>query len=242
MERHDPVILALKQAAHQGVTATELKKKHKVAPSKIDQLISEGSVRGPVKIGRTKRYFLAEHAPSYDLMAGRIEEVLCGAGLKLTSISKLEDTVKPIVKSLFGDALSALKSEGRIVEVKDARRSKFYLHRDPLLEQLRPEAHPPEVSSEATAKPASAVSLDQVRPVYEALKTQQGGITAVTISDVLKGLKTSKVELHRLLLDEVKKGRVTLHRATTTNFPKEVIDAGINIAGEQHPFVTFAIR
>ncbi|HVX76249.1 MAG TPA: hypothetical protein VHB49_08985 [Bradyrhizobium sp.] len=240
MERHDPVILALRQAADQGVSATELKKAAG-ASSKISQLTAEGTIRGPIKIGRAKRYFLVEHAPDLHRIAGRIEQVLHGAGLKLTSLSKLEAIVKPILKTLFSDALSALKAEGRIVEVKDARRSKFYLHREPLLEQLRLEVPISEPSSETT-KPASEVSLDQVRSIYEALKTQQGGISAVTISDVLKSLKADKAELHQLLLEEVKKGRVTLHRATTTNFPKEVIDAGISLEGEQHPFVTFAIR
>lgn len=241
MDTHEPIILALRRAADQGETATKLKELAGKSP-KIKQLLAEGAIRGPIKIGRAARYFLPEHAPTQDQVARRIEGVLRGAGLKLTSISKLDEIVKPARKPWFSDALSALKADGRIVEVKDARRSKFYLHREPLVEQLGldpvtsiPSLHPTTVGTHA-------ISFNEIRSAYESVKAEQGGISAVTIVSVLTKLRVGKAELHQLMLDEVKKGRITLHRATTVNFPREVVDAGILLEGEQHPFVTFTIK
>jgi hypothetical protein len=86
MERQNSVILALTRAADQGVTATELKKLPG-ASDQIKKLKAEGAVRGPMKIGRASRYFIAEHAPKRDQIARRIEELVRDAGLKLTSLS-----------------------------------------------------------------------------------------------------------------------------------------------------------
>lgn len=239
MNTHESIILALRRAADQGETATKLKASKS---PKIKQLLAEGAIRGPIKIGRANRYFLPEHAPTQDQVARRIEGVLRGAGLKLTSISKLDEMVKPARKAWFSDALSALKAEGRIVEVKDARRSKYYLHREPLLEQFGLDTVTSIPSPHPSTAAAHAISFDEIRSAYESVKAQQGGISAVTIASVLTKLSASRAELHQLMLDEVKKGRITLHRATSVNFPREVVDAGISLEGEQHPFVTFTIK
>jgi hypothetical protein len=239
MDRHDSVISAVRHAAAAGVTATDLKKLPGAA-EQIKKLKADGIVRGPMRIGRSDRYFASEHAPTRDQIAGRVEELLRDAGLKLTSLSKLESIAKFAPKALFADTLSALKADGRVVEVRDARKSKLYLHREPLLEQLRPETPGPESRPEPGERPG--ISLDEVRPVYEALKSQQGGISTVKISEVLRGINASKAALHHLLLDEAKKGRVTLHPATTVSFPPEVLEAGITLEGEPYPFVTFTIK
>ncbi len=62
------------------------------------------------------------------------------------------------------------------------------------------------------------------------------------IHDILKKLGVSKDKLHALLLHEAKRGRVSLHAASTVNFPREVMEAGIRIEGEQQPYVTFTLR
>ena len=88
----------------------------------------------------------------------------------------------------------------------------------------------------------ASISLDDVRPHYLTLKAEQGGISAVKIYDVMKKLGVSKDELHALLLREAQCGRVSLHAASTVNFPHEVLEAGIKIEGEQQPYVTFILR
>jgi hypothetical protein len=139
-------------------------------------------------------------------------------------------------KVFFKDALSALKADGKIVELRGPMKSKLYLHGEPLLEQLRPERVP------QRQKAAVSISLERVRPVYEKLKAQQGGISAVTIFDVLKGVGGTKEELHRLLLDEAKRGRVTLHPASTVSFSHEITEAGIQLEGQPYPFVTVVLK
>jgi hypothetical protein len=222
------------------LTTTDLKKV-RGASAQLKKLKAEGSIRGPLRIGPSKRYFVTGQAPSREQVEARIEQRLREAGLSLTSFSKLQAAAKFAPKAFLKDALSALKADGKIVELRGPRKSKLYLHRAPLLEQLRPERGlskpvPP------SKKDVASISLEQVRPVYEKLRAQQGGISAVTIFDVLKGVGGRKEELHRLLLDEAKRGRVTLHPASTVNFPREVTEAGIQLEGQPYPLVTVVLR
>jgi len=48
-------------------------------------------------------------------------------------------------------------------------------------------------------------------------------------------LGAAKEDLHRLLIDEAKSGRISLHRASTATFPREVIEAGIRLEGHPEP-------
>jgi hypothetical protein len=233
MERHNSVLEALERAGSRGLTITDLRKV-RGASAQLKKLKADGSIRGPLQISRSKRYFVTERAPTREQVEARIERRLLDAGLKLTSFSDLEELARFAPKAFFKDALSALKADGKIVELRGPMKSKLYLHREPLLEQLRAERISPR------EKPA--ISLERIRPVYEALKAQQGGISTVTIFDVLKRVGGSKEELHRLLLDEAKRGRVTLHPASTVNFSREIMEAGIQLEGEPYPFVTVVLR
>lgn len=241
MERHEILIQQLRRAATEGIAETKLKK-GAGATSAITKLKAEGLIRS-IKFGRTSRCFLTEHAPTLDRASKQIEALLSDAGLKLTSLSKLEKDVtrmKTVPKQLFEDAISALKGDGRIVEVRDARKSKFFLHREPLLEQLQLDAS--DWTTPSASSPVSGISLDQVRAAYETLKSEQGGINTVAISDVLKRTKCTKADLHRLLLEQAARDQVTLHPATTTNLSNEELAAGIKLEGEPHAFITFTLK
>jgi hypothetical protein len=74
------------------------------------------------------------------------------------------------------------------------------------------------------------------------LKTEQGGIGTVKIFDIMTGLGAAKESLHRLLIEEAKSGRVSLHRASTAKFPAEVIEAGIRLEGQPEPLVTIVLK
>jgi hypothetical protein len=177
-------------------------------------------------------------------MEARIEVLLRSAGAKVTSRSSLEIKMKGLPKVLFADALRSLKADGKIVALKAATGGALYVHREPLLEQLRladgVELEKP--PRPAAPVPSTKLTLEDVRRVYAAMRTQQGGISAVKIFDILKGVGGSKDELHRLLLSEAQHGRVTLHPATTVNFPREVTEAGIRLEGQPHPFVTVVMK
>jgi hypothetical protein len=238
----------LTAAGARGRTKSDLEKKiSKPLRSKTASILSElrsaGSIQGPFK-KRSDYYFAAQFAPTRAQVEGLIEKLLRDAGLRLTTKSSLSVRANRFLQIFFKDALAALKSEAKIVELKSGR-STFYVHREALLEQLRltddseagsSREHPIRSSRHAT------VTLEDVRPIYESLKTEQGGIRTVKIYDIMTRLGAAKEDLHQLLLDEEKSGRVSLHRASTTKFSPEVIEAGIRLEGQPEPLVTIVLK
>jgi hypothetical protein len=247
----EDIVRALARAGAKGLTAAALAKAisapaaNKQLSSAITQLKSRGAIRGPFRMGRSILFFEASSAPTREHLEARIEDLLRRAGTRVTTRSVLDKGMKGVVQSLYKDAISALKAEGKIVELRNARRSPLYVHRDAIMDQLRVESgdgsdrRPP--SPPQPPEPAP-ISLDDVRPHYLALKAEQGGISAVKIYDIIKKLGVSKDDLHDLLLREAQRGRVSLHAASTVNFPRDVMEAGIRIEGEQQPYVTFVLR
>jgi len=245
----EDIVRVLAKAGTKGLTAAALAKAisgpvaKRQLSSAITKLKSRGAVRGPFRMGRFSLFFEAKSAPMREHLESGIEDLLRRAGTRVTTRSDLEKGMKGVVQSLFKDAISALKAEGKIVELRNARRSPLYVHREAIIDQLR-------VESESDGRPppatqpseAASISLDDLRPHYLTLKAEQGGISAVKIYDVLKKLGVSKGELHALLLREAQRGRVSLHTASTINFPREVMEAGIRMEGEQQPYVTFILR
>jgi hypothetical protein len=247
----EDIVRALARVGTKGLTAAALAKAisapaaNKQLSSAITKLKSRGAIRGPFRIGRFSLFFEAKSAPTREYLESRIEDMLRRAGTRVTTRSDLDNGMKGVVQSLYKDAISALKAEGKIVELRNARRSPLYVHRDAIIDQLRVESggdrdrRPP---SSPQPPEATSISLEDVRPYYLALKAEQGGISTVKIHDILKKLGVSKDKLHALLLHEAKRGRVSLHAASTVNFPREVMEAGIRIEGEQQPYVTFILR
>jgi hypothetical protein len=247
----EDIVRVLARAGTKGLAATALAKAisapagNKQFSAAITKLKSVGAIRGPFRMGRISFFFEAKSAPTREHLESRIEDLLRRAGTRVTTRSDLDKGMKGVVQSLYKDAISALKAEGKIVELRNARRSALYVHRDAIVDQLRVESGgdgdrrspPPTQPFEA-----ASISLDDVRPHYLAVKAEQGGISAVKIHDILKKLRVSKDQLHALLLREAQRGRVSLHAASTVNFPSEVMEAGIRIEGEQQPYVTFILR
>jgi hypothetical protein len=247
----EDIVRALARVGTKGLTATALAKAisapnaNKQLSSAITKLKSRGAIRGPFRMGRFSLFFEAKSAPTREHLESRIEDLLRRAGTRVTTRADLDKSMKGVVQSLYKDAISALKAEGRMVELRNARRSPLYVHRDAIIELLRVESsgdrdrRPP---SPTPSSETASISLDDVRPHYLALKAQQGGISTVKIYDILKILGVSKDEVHALLLREARRGRVSLHAASTVNFPREVMEAGIKIEGEPQPYGTFILR
>jgi len=209
----------------------------------LKELRSAGTIKGPFK-NRSDYYFSPQFAPTSAQTEGLIETLLRDAGAKLTTKSGLEERIKGFLKVFFKDALAALKSEARIVELRGGR-STYYVHRDAVLEQLRltddSEAEAPRPLPFQPSQHAH-VTLEDIRPIYETLKAEQGGIGTVKIYDIMTRLGVAKENLHRLLIEEAKSGLVSLHRASTAKFPSEVIEAGIRLEGELEPLVTVVLK
>ena len=237
----------LATAGAKGLTKSALAQKIPAArrnksPSILSELRSAGSIKGPFK-KRSDYYFAPQFAPTRAHAEALIEDLLRDAGTKLSTKTALNDRVTGFLRIFFKDALAALKSEARIVELR-AGRSIYYVHRDAVLEQLRltdnQGAGPPPASIQSFRH--ADVTLEDVRPIYERLKTEQGGIGTVKIYDIMTRLGAAKADLHRLLIDEAKSGRISLHRASTANFPPEVIEAGIRLEGQPEPLVTVVLK
>jgi hypothetical protein len=240
----EDIVRELARAGRNGLTTTALATAisppaNKQLSSAISKLKSRGAIRGPFRIGRFSLFFEAKSAPTREQLESRIEELLRRAGTRVTTRSDLDKGMKGVVQSLYKDAISALKAEGKIVELRNAKRSPLYVHREAIIDQLRVESGGDAPHEAATA--GASITLDDLRPVYESLKAQQGGISGVRIYDVLKRLTVSKQQLHDLLRRERLKGRITLHVPSSVNIPHEVMEAGVKDHGEPYPFVTFVI-
>ena len=247
----EDMISALARAGTKGLTAAALAKAisapaaNKQISSAIANLKSRGAIRGPFRIGRFSLFFEPKSAPTREQLESRIEDFLRRAGTRVTTRSDLDKGIKGAVQSLYKDAISALKAEGKIVELRNARRSALYVHRDAIIDQLRVESgsdRDRNLRSPRQSSEAAPISLDDVRPYYLMLKAEQGGISTVKIYDIMTKLNVSKDQLHALLLREAQRGRVSLHVASTANFPREAVEAGIRVEGEQQPYVTFILR
>jgi hypothetical protein len=245
------VVGALARAGARGLSKADLAKHLSAAAGSTElaaaltRLKVRGAIRGPFRMGRFILYFEANSAPTREQLESRIEDLLRGAGTRVSTRSDLEKGIRGAPKLLFKDAVSALKGEGRIVELRNARRSPLYVHRDAIFDQLRLEdgAEDDRRAEPSARGPAPApITLEDVRPAYLTLQAEQGGISAVKIYDIWKRLKVPQEELHAMLLREAQRGRVSLHAASTVNFPREVMDAGIKVEGESQPYVTVILR
>jgi hypothetical protein len=239
---------ALVAARHKGLTVSALEKKLPAAHRDraaiiVGELKAAGRIRGPFKSGRSQYYFASDFAPNRTAAEGLIEKLLRDAGLRLATRNELGNKVKGLLQVFFRDALASLKSEARIVELKRGQ-STFYVHRESLLGQLRLAGGRDAIEpADADTRAVHAmVTLADVRPIYDRLKAEQGGISAVKIYDIMCRLSATREDLHRLLLEEERNGHVSLHRASTAGYPREVTEAGIRLPGQPEPLVTVIVK
>lgn len=226
------IIAALVKAGDKGLSRAALVgKSAKAEPPALAELKASGDVRGPIAIGKSLRYFVAAHAPSPERVAARIEAILRDTGTRLVSRVALEKKINAKPEVLFGDAIGLLKSNATVIELVSGH-TRFYVHRDTVLEHVR--------SLEPSVSPT--LTVEKVLKAYRTVKAEQGGISAVRIYDLLQAVGGPKGVLHKILREEARAGRASLHPTSTVNFPPEVIDAGIQLEGEPHPFVTVVIR
>jgi hypothetical protein len=230
---------ALATAGAKGLSRTKIRELAKVPESKLDACLkdwrSRGLIHGPFSNGKAQYYFDGANAPSCRTAEARIEEILRHSGAKLVSRTSLDGQLKGVLKPFFADALSSLKSDSKILELKYGS-SLLYAHREPVLELLRVD------EGVAPKQRTAALTLSDIRPAYETLKAQQGGISVVKIFDLLKATGVGRDELHALLREEARLGRVSLHPATTAHYSFEVVEAGIKIDGERDPRVTVVFK
>jgi hypothetical protein len=210
---------------------------------KLASLIREGTIWGPFKHGRTQYYFATGRGPSIETASKAVERLIFQSGVKLPSRPGLEKKVTGKHRQFFADGIKHAVASRAIVELACGS-SKFYLHRDVAAEYFGFEAV--SVDACASREPSAPVeprfAFEDLLPVYRHLKAEQGGFSAVKIFDLMKALDRPKEVLHRLLVEEVKAGRVTIHPTTSVELGGVVIDAGIRLPGFAEPFVTVVVK
>ncbi|UFZ07958.1 hypothetical protein LQG66_17375 [Bradyrhizobium ontarionense] len=222
----------------------------KVSPElreKLATLGREGAIWGPLKQGVAQLYFASGRGPSIETASRAIVTLVASSGVKLISKPGLDKKVTGMNKKFFSDGLKHAVASQAIVELTCGS-SKYYLHRDVAADYFGFEATTSEPAP-ALLRPrdgepvaASVLTLDDLLPAYRRLKAEQGGFSAVKIFDLMKASGETKEDLHRLLIDETKAGRVTIHPTTTIDLPAEEMDAGIRLAGFPEPFVTVVVK
>lgn len=212
---------------------------------KLAALARDGAIWGPLKHGATQYYFATGRGPSVETAGEAIVGLVFRSGIKLLSKAGLEKKVLGMNRRFFVDGLKHAASSGRILELSCGS-SKYYLHRDVAADYFGFEPTAP-AAPEPAQRPASAqasparLTLDDLLPAYRRLKAEQGGFSAVKIYDLMQAMNGSKDDLHRMLVEEAKAGRITIHPTTSVDLPREVVDAGIRLPGFAEPFVTVVV-
>jgi hypothetical protein len=205
---------------------------------KLTALVREGAIWGPLKYSRTQHYFAAGRGPSIETASDAIVELVSRSGVKLLSKAALKDKVKGMNARFFADGLKHAVASQAILELSCGK-PKYYLHRGVAADYFGFETTAQEPP---TLPQQPSLTLANLLPTYRRLKAEQGGFSAVKIFDLVQAFNGSKEDLHRLLIEEAKAGRITIHPTTSVDLPKEVIDAGIRLPGFPEPFVTVVVK
>lgn len=251
----DDLLPAIKNAGDSGLKKGAIDKKFGGSGNKeqaaqlretLVALRSEGAIRGPFKFGRSQYYFASGHGPTVETASETIVGLVSRSGVKLLSKPGLEKKVTGLNKPFFPDGLKHAVANKAIVELSCGS-SKYYLHRDVAADHFgfesrseEPPASSPTQRDGQSIPPA--LSLEDLLPAYRRLKAEQGGFSAVKIYDLMQALNGSKDALHRVLVEEAKAGRITIHPTTSVDLPKEVLDASIRLPGFAEPFVTVVVK
>jgi hypothetical protein len=215
-----------------GKSKVKLKERGTELEERLASLIRDGAVRGPLRYGSSQYYFATGYGPSIETASNAVGRLVLRSGVKLLSKSALEGKVTGKDRPFFTDGIKHAVASGVVAELTCGK-SKYYIHRDVAAEYFGFEG----VASQASA----GLSFDEMLLAYRHLKSEQG-FSAVKIFDLVNKLRQPKEVVHRLLLEEAKQGRITIHHTTSVELPPEVIDAGIKLPGFPEPFVTVVVK
>lgn len=228
-----------------GRSGAHAKNREAELREKLASLVREGAIWGPLKHGVAQYYFAAGRGPSIEAASAVVVRLVLQSGTKLLSRASLEKKVTGTNRRFFADAIKHAVASRAIMELACGT-SKYYLHRD-IAGDLFGFEQATVADAIASPRPTAhysvpALAFGDLLPVYRRLKAEQGGFSAVKIFDLLKALKVPKEALHRLLVEEAKAGRITIHHISSVELPPEVIDAGIRLPNFAEPFVTVVIK
>jgi hypothetical protein len=222
---------------------SKAKERETLVREKLAALVREGAIWGPFRFGQTRYYFARDRGPSIESASRTIVSLVSQSGVKLLSKAGMEKKLTGKNGRFLADGIKHAVASQAILELSCGT-SKYYLHRDVAADYFgfaTAAAIEPQ-TPDGQKQTGRSVTLATLLPAYRRLKAEQGGFSAVNIFDLMRELDGSKEDLHRLLIDEAKAGRVSLHPTTSVTLPTEVIDAGIRLPGYPEPFVTFIVK
>jgi hypothetical protein len=239
----DDILPSIVNARDAGLTRSHIEKKlAKEFRGKLSEtltsLIDAKKIRGPIKIGRSQHYFASDRGPSAEAACELVSKLVLDSKTKLLSQKILTEKVTGKNKKFVLDGIKLAVESKKIIQLTYGT-SKCYLHREAAQAHF---ALSDVSQSPAKPQPGSELSLQAVRPVFQRLKAEQGGLGTIDIYDLMKALGVSKDKLHQFLVKETKAGHLTIHPTTSVKVKPEVIDAGIRIPGFSEPFVTVALK
>jgi hypothetical protein len=236
--------LAAIRARTNGKTGARDKGREAALREKLAALVSSGAIWGPLRHRAAHYYFARGRGPSIETASAVVARLALQAGVKLLSRPILEKKVTGMNRRFFPDALKHAVASQTIMEL-GCGQSRYYLHRDVAAERFGFEqttSTTPIAPPEPIKAAVPQIALEDLLPVYRRLKAEQGGFSAVKIFDLQTALNWPRDVLHRLLVQEAKSGRITIHPTTSVELPADVIDAGIRLPGFPEPFVTVVVK
>jgi hypothetical protein len=239
----EDILPRIMNAGDAGLTLGKIKgelakQHHGKLTGTLKSLIEAKKIRGPLKHGSSQYYFASGRGPSAEVASKVISEFVSSSGTKLLSQATLTKKITGLNGKFLADGIKLAIADRTIVQLSCGT-SKYFLHRD-VAEDYFGLSEPPPVDT--PRPPPSELTLQAIRPVYQRLKAEQGGLGTIDIYDLMKALGVPKDSLHEFLKKEAKAGRVTIHPTTTVQLKPEVIDAAISLPGFSEPFVTVALK
>jgi hypothetical protein len=238
----------ISEAGASGISLPQLKKASKFKDADLDHqlkhLRSQHLIAGPFKYRRADRYYAKGHEPGGDSVGKLIEAIIRNAGSKLTTETAAEEQIPLPFKNFFKDGVQALVGTGQVARLKGGS-SNYLLHIDSV-HQLFPKIR--NASDSITGGQSEVRSnetddlKEQVSRAYQALKTEQGGLGAVSIGKLLRRVGCPKETLHSFLLEEARAGHADLHPTTLVDASAEDRDAALSVPGKIEPAITVTFR
>jgi hypothetical protein len=245
----DGLAVAIRKAEDAGISFVELKRRFAGKSRGGEPQLREdlGALRrkGVIRVlndGKTDRYFAVDRGPSARRVCAAVVQLIRTSGITLSTQETLKKGLTALEQPFLEEAIRQALQEKELVELTYGT-TKCYLHRDVAAKLLSFDGQ--SGSGSATdSKPAtvSKVTMEEILPVYRRLREEQGGFSGVRIFDLMKAMGLPKELVHPLLMQEVKTGRITIHRSASVELPREVLDAGMRLPGFADPFVTFAVK
>jgi hypothetical protein len=232
----------ISEAGRSGISLAKLKKTSKLKDADLDDqlkhLRSQLLIAGPVKYGRGFLFYAKGYEPGGDSVAKMIEALIRNSGPRLPTAKQVEEKIKLPFKKFFKDGVRVAVATGRVAELKGGQ-SLYLLHVD-VVRQLFPKIGS---SAERTKDDKPSPSFkEQVLSAYQALKAEQGGLSAVSIGGLLRCVGCSKEALHSFLLEEARAGNADLHPTTLVDLNPEDREGALPIPGTTEPAITVTMR